>query len=150
MSALPSYSRFTVSLNLKAGYHFVARRFEVATVFFCAWYCRTTRVLRLDFPGRLKAATQRMEARFSICKMAAPYADHIHHIIVGSYSVFARWHHLHRSVSKSHCTVEPLTNDHPHQRPSLSYDHISCDGQWFLFVYESLTSDHPSYTTTPM
>ena len=24
------------------------------------------------------------------------------------------------------------------------------DGQWFLFVYESLTSDHPSYTTTPM
>ena len=47
-------------------------------------------------------------------------------------------------------TVEPLTNDHPHQRPSLSYDHISCDGQWILFVYESLTSDHPSYTTTPM
>ena len=46
--------------------------------------------------------------------------------------------------------VEPLTNDHPHQRPSLSYDHISCDGQWFLFVYESLKSDHPSYTTTPM
>ena len=45
-------------------------------------------------------------------------------------------------------TVEPLTNDHPHQRPSLSYDRISCDGQWFLFVYESLTSDHPSYTTT--
>ena len=38
-------------------------------------------------------------------------------------------------------TVEPLTNDHPHQRPSLSYDHISFDGQWFLFVYESLTSD---------
>ena len=49
-----------------------------------------------------------------------------------------------------HSTVEPLTNDHPHQRPSLSYDHISCDGLWFLFVYESLTSDHPSYTTTPM
>ena len=49
-----------------------------------------------------------------------------------------------------HATVEPLTNDHPHQRPSLSYDHISCDGQWFLSVYESLTSDHPSYTTTPM
>ena len=47
-------------------------------------------------------------------------------------------------------TVEPLTNDHPHQRPSLSYDHISCNGQWFLFIYESLTSDHPSYTTTPM
>ena len=47
-------------------------------------------------------------------------------------------------------TVEPLTNDHPHQRPSLSYDHISCDGQGILFVYESLTSDHPSYTTTPM
>ena len=38
----------------------------------------------------------------------------------------------------------------PDERPSVSYDHISCDGQWFLFVYESLTSDHPSYTTTPM
>ena len=47
-------------------------------------------------------------------------------------------------------TVEPLTSDHPHQRPSLSYDHISCDGQGILCVYESLTSDHPSYTTTPM
>ena len=47
-------------------------------------------------------------------------------------------------------TVEPLTNDHPHQRPSLSYDHILCDGQCFLLVYKSLTSDHPSYTTTPM
>ena len=51
----------------------------------------------------------------------------------------------------SYCnTVEPLTNDHPHQRPSLSYDHISCDGQGILCVYESLTSDHHSYTTTPM
>ena len=65
---------------------------------------------------------------------------------------------LHRSFHLVFCiplcifpgTVEPLTNDHPHQRPSLSYDHISCDGQWFLFIYESLTSDHPSYTTTPM
>ena len=47
-------------------------------------------------------------------------------------------------------TVEPLSTDHPYQRPSLSYDHISCDGQCFLFVYESLTSDHPYYTTTPM
>ena len=55
-----------------------------------------------------------------------------------------------RAKSKFANTLEPLTNDHPHQRPSLSYDHISCDGQWFLFVYESLTSDHPSYTTTPM
>ena len=24
-------------------------------------------------------------------------------------------------------TVEPLSNDHPHQRPSLLHDHISCD-----------------------
>ena len=24
-------------------------------------------------------------------------------------------------------TVEPLSNDHPHQRPSLLYDHILCD-----------------------
>ena len=53
-------------------------------------------------------------------------------------------------ISNSHSTVEPLTNDHPHQRPSLSYEHISCDGQGILCVYESLTSDHPSYTTTPM
>ena len=44
-------------------------------------------------------------------------------------------------------TVEPLSNDHPHQRPSLLYDHISCDGQCFLFV-RSLTSDHPSDATS--
>ncbi len=43
-------------------------------------------------------------------------------------------------------TVEPLSNDHPHQRPSLLYDHISCDGQCFLFV-RSLTDDHPSNAT---
>ena len=24
-------------------------------------------------------------------------------------------------------TVEPLSNDHPHQQTSLLYDHISCD-----------------------
>ena len=40
-------------------------------------------------------------------------------------------------------TVEPLTNDHPHQRPSLSYDHISCDGQWFLYT-------NPSRATIPL
>ena len=45
------------------------------------------------------------------------------------------------------CTVEPLSNDHPHQRPSLLYDHISCDGQCFLFV-RSLTNDHPSNATS--
>ena len=43
-------------------------------------------------------------------------------------------------------TVEPLTNDHPHQRPSLLYDHISCNGQCFLFV-RSLTNDYPSNAT---
>ena len=43
-------------------------------------------------------------------------------------------------------TVEPLSNDHPHQRPSLLYDHILCDGQCFLFV-RSLTNDHPSDAT---
>ena len=68
--------------------------------------------------------------------------------------VFGTWSYLTSFVCSNNesfeTTVEPLTNDHPHQRPSLSYDHISCDGQWFLFVYESLTSDHPSYTTTPM
>ena len=41
-------------------------------------------------------------------------------------------------------TVEPLSNDHPHQR--LLYDHIVCDGQCFLFV-RSLTNDHPSDAT---
>ena len=40
-------------------------------------------------------------------------------------------------------TVEPLSNDHPHQWPSLLCDHISCDRQCFLFV-RSLTNDHPS------
>ena len=43
-------------------------------------------------------------------------------------------------------TVEPLSNDHPHQRPSLLYDHILCDRQWFLFV-RSLTNDHLSNAT---
>ena len=43
-------------------------------------------------------------------------------------------------------TVEPLSNDHSHQRPSLLYDHMLCDGQCFLFV-RSLTDDHPSDTT---
>ena len=47
-------------------------------------------------------------------------------------------------------TVEPLSNDHPHQRPSLLYDYISLDEQRKIMLYESLTSDHPSYTTTPM
>ena len=40
-------------------------------------------------------------------------------------------------------TVEPQSSDHLHQRPSLLYDHISSDGQCFLFV-RSLTDDHPS------
>ena len=43
-------------------------------------------------------------------------------------------------------TVEPMSNDHPHQRPSHLYDHILCDGQCFLFV-RSLTDDHPSDAT---
>ena len=60
------------------------------------------------------------------------YGTHIYHILIIQH------------------TVEPLTNDHVPSGPSLSYDHISCDGQWFLFVYESLTSDNPSYTTTTM
>ena len=67
-----------------------------------------------------------------------------------NYITFSANRDKYNLMSNSHATVEPLTNDHPHQRPSLSNDHISCDGQWFLFVYESLTSDHPSYTTTPM
>ena len=71
------------------------------------------------------------------------------------YKIGLHWHHAMHGDSLKYWydfrnTVEPLTNDHPHQRPSLSYDHISCDGQGFLFVYESLTSDHPSYTTTTM
>ena len=45
-----------------------------------------------------------------------------------------------------HSTVEPLSNDHPHQRPSLLYDHILCDGHCFLFV-RTLTNDHPSDAT---
>ena len=43
-------------------------------------------------------------------------------------------------------TVEPLSNEHPHKRPSLLNDHILCDGQCFLFV-RSLTNDHPSDAT---
>ena len=33
------------------------------------------------------------------------------------------WYHW---IAIEH-TVEPLSNDHPHQRPSLLYDHILCD-----------------------
>ena len=47
---------------------------------------------------------------------------------------------------KSNNTVEPLSNDHPHQWPSLLYNHILCDGECFLFV-RSLTDDHPSDAT---
>ena len=43
-------------------------------------------------------------------------------------------------------TVEPMSNDHPHQWPSLLYDHILCDGQCFRFV-RSLTNNHPSNAT---
>ena len=78
-------------------------------------------------------------------------------VIKDRHSLPCSWHRkpqqfngFNTQLNKLYHTVEPLTNDHPHQRPSLSYDHISCDGQWFLFVYKSLTSDHPSYTTTPM
>ena len=49
--------------------------------------------------------------------------------------------------SSNYSTVEPLSNDHPHQRPSLLYNHISCDGQCFLFV-RSLTDNHPSKATS--
>ena len=52
-----------------------------------------------------------------------------------------------RWLGENDDTVEPLSNDHPHQRPSLLYDHISCDGQCFLFV-QSLTDDHPSNATS--
>ena len=45
-------------------------------------------------------------------------------------------------------TVEPLSNDHPHQRPSLVYDHISCDivgaaqHIWIPHERPSLLYDH--------
>ena len=41
-------------------------------------------------------------------------------------------------------TVEPLTNDHPHQRPSLSYDHISCDGLLVVSVRIRIPHERPS------
>ena len=55
---------------------------------------------------------------------------------------------LHFILRRRHfrITVEPLSNDHPHQRPSLLYDHILCDGHCFLFL-RSLTNDHPSDAT---
>ena len=49
--------------------------------------------------------------------------------------------------SRTHYTVEPLSNDHPHQQPSFLYDHISCDGQCFLGI-RSLSDDHPSNATS--
>ena len=42
-------------------------------------------------------------------------------------SVYSLQCWLHASLNSIlRSTVEPLTNDHSHQRPSLSYDHISC------------------------
>ena len=89
------------------------------------------------------AALAQQQALYMMC--FAQTAQHLYSLVQTKNRSVLR----HRGLDKQN-TVEPLTNDHPHQRPSLSYDHISCDGQWFLFVYESLTSDHPSYTTTPM
>ena len=69
------------------------------------------------------------------------YHLHHHHHSIFSNFYEDRWFGL--------CRYSRTPDERP-PSPSLSYDHISCDGQWFLFVYESLTSDHPSYTTTPM
>ena len=71
-------------------------------------------------------------------------------MMVSTMCLYIKVAELNTLTDRKGITVEPLSNDHPHQRPSLSYDHISCDGLCFVFVYESLTSDHPSYTTTPM
>ena len=49
-------------------------------------------------------------------------------------------------LSSLFTTVQPLSNNHPHQRPSLLYDHILCDEQCILFL-RSLTDDHPSDAT---
>ena len=45
-------------------------------------------------------------------------------------------------------TVEPLSNDHPHQRPSLSYDHISCDGQYTVCIRIPHERPSPLYDHT--
>ena len=55
------------------------------------------------------------------------------------------WVYVNWSLYVDRTTVEPLTNDHSHQRPSLSYAHLSCDGQCFLFVYTN-----PSRATIPL
>ena len=88
-----------------------------------------------------------------------------HHLRFGTDWVFSDWSEIIRQCcyfsylmfsNVSSCymnTVEPLSNDHPHQRPSLFYDHISCDGQYCRQRKQYMnhsTSDHPSYTTTPM
>ena len=52
--------------------------------------------------------------------------------------------HDDRVLVRHHCTVEPLTNDHPHQRPSLSYDHILCDDSAFCLY------TNPSRATIPL
>ncbi len=46
-------------------------------------------------------------------------------------------------LQQNPCRTTTLTSDHP----SYKYDHISCDGQCFMFV-RSLTSDHPSDATS--
>ena len=99
-------------------------------------------------PRDVTCIVQSSTPRYNSALQSAKHGEHRHHwvaVLSRSMNVASNPHSC-----DIHTTVEPLTNDHPHQRPSLSYDHISCDGLWFMFVYKSLTSDHPSYTTTPM
>ena len=49
-------------------------------------------------------------------------------------------------LTMDHCTVEPLTNDHPHLRPPAFYDRFFIDGMSTLFK-RSLTNDHPADAT---
>ena len=97
----------------------------------------------------LREGTQTSEYRYKTCKnkltsilRLAEKAYYSKMLLEKRGNIKETW-----AILNTTTTVEPLSNDHPHQRPSLLYDHMSCDGQCFLFV-RSLTNDHPSDATS--
>ena len=79
-----------------------------------------------------------------------PYLRKLWFLPITMYTVFRCLTHLYINVERTNYSRTPDERPPSPTTIPLIYDHISCDGLCILFVYESLTSDHPSYTTTPM
>ena len=106
--------------------------------------CRVGKINR-----RRSSLVRSHHAIFVFSSSLRPTKDENRMVWAGLYTLdmkYCLWS-LDGSTENIERTVEPLSNDHPHQRPSVLYGHISCDGQCFLFV-RSLTDDHPSNATS--